>query len=217
MRFHNQHNWVLYVSDGKEEILENLNPQQINRIAEILAEKHTGSELGQYLAQCRIPDPNPNLSKTKRLYNAFAARANSDHSTNSVYQFILYCFDPAQGLSDPERYQAARLKINEVLMLVGVEVRDDGKLHKIQVAQNLSEVQRRTRDLRKKLTMFGVHHEVLVCCREEWLTADQKYLNNHVYKISSAATSKYNMLEQHAAREMIFAKEKEHLNDFLNK
>ena len=52
---------------------------------------------------------------------------------------------PAQGLNNPERYRWMRFELNQVLMLVGVEIRDDGQFYSVSKAQSLGEVQRRTK------------------------------------------------------------------------
>ncbi len=153
-------------------MFQNLAPQQIERIATIISEHYTGSQISHFLEQCRLPDPDPSLSKAKRLYNAFAAQCNIDQTSNSVYRVIQYCLQPVQGLGDLEKYTALRLSINEVLMLVGIEIRDDGKFYHIVAAQQLSEVKRRTKDLREKLTMYGAHYCVIACCKDEWLSQD---------------------------------------------
>lgn len=155
--------------------LPRLTPNQIDNIAQILGDTEkgfTGSEIGHHLAQCRIADPDPTITKRKRLYNAFAAAINESGSTNAVYQFIQYCMEPVQGLQNRERYNWMKLELNSVLMLVGVEIRDDGKFYKVAQAQTLGEVERRTKELRDKLTGYGAHAEVLKCCRDELLADD---------------------------------------------
>ncbi|HIQ83749.1 MAG TPA: TIGR02391 family protein, partial [Candidatus Pullichristensenella stercorigallinarum] len=77
-----------------------------------------------------------------------------------------------QGLNDPERYGWMRFELNQVLMLVGIEIRDDGQFYSVSKAQSLGEVQRRTKALREKLTGYGVHSAVLRCCRDELLAQD---------------------------------------------
>lgn len=131
-----------------------------------------GYEIGQNLAQCHMDDPDQGVTKWKRLYNAFCKAVNSSGSTNAIYQFIQYCMNPAQGLQNPKRYNWMRLELNMVLMLVGIEIRDDGHFYLISQAQSLGEVQRRTKELRDKLTGYGVHPEVLKCCRDELLAQD---------------------------------------------
>ena len=156
-------------------MLPTLTPNQIEQIARIMGDTvngFTGSELGHHLAQCHIGDPNPGLTKWKRLYNAFCNVVNNNGSTNAVYQFIQHCMEPAQGLQNPDRYNWMRNELNMVLMLAGVEIRDNGQFYSILQAQSLSEVQRRTKELRDKLTGYCVHSEVLKCCRDELLAED---------------------------------------------
>ena len=156
--------------------LPNLTQPQIEQIAQIIGDTNkgfTGSELSHHLAQCRMADPDPGLTKWKRLYNAFCEAVNgSGGSTNVIYQYIQHCMEPAQGLKDPDRYNWMRMELNRVLMLVGVEIRDDGNFYQVFQAKTLSEVQRRTKGLRDKLTGYGAHERVLACCKEELLAED---------------------------------------------
>lgn len=145
---------------GLPELTEN----QIERIARIIGDTQdglTGYEIGRILAQCQMEDPDPGMTKWKRLYNAFCDAVNKSRSTNNIFCFIKHCFEPAQGLNDPERYSRMRPELNAVLMLAGVEIRDDGNFYSVPQAQSLSEVQRRTKELREKLTGYGAHPEVL--------------------------------------------------------
>lgn len=152
-----------------------LSQPQIEQIAKVLGDTgngFTGSEIGHHLAQCRIPDPDPGLTKWKRLHNAFCASVNNDKSTNAVYAFLQHCFEPAQGLQNHDRYERMRLEVNRVLMFVGVEIRDDGKFYRITEAERLSEVRRRTKQLRDQLAGYHAHQYVLNCCKEELLAED---------------------------------------------
>lgn len=155
--------------------LPRLTPNQIEQIVHIMGDTDagfTGSELGHLLAQCRMGDPDPGLTKWKRLYNAFCVAVNGSGSTNIVFQFMQHCMEPAQGLNNPERYRWMRFELNKVLMLVGIEIKDDGQFYSVSKAQGLGEVQRRTKELREKLTGYGAHSEVLRCCRDELLAQD---------------------------------------------
>ena len=158
--------------------LPRLTPNQIERIARIMGDTDgderglKGFEIGHNLAQCHMDDPDQGVTKWKRLYNAFCKAVNSSGSTNAIYQFIQYCMDPAQGLQNPKRYNWMRLELNMVLMLIGIEIRDDGQFYSISQAQSLGEVQRRTKELREKMTGYGAHPEVLKCCRDELLAQD---------------------------------------------
>lgn len=155
--------------------LPRLTSNQIEQIARVIGDTEngfTGTEIGHHLAQCHMADPNPSLTKWKRLYNAFCVAVNESGSANAIFQFIQHCMEPAQGLNNIERYSIVRLELNKVLMLVGIEIKDDGQFYSVSKAQSLGEVQRRTKELRKMLTGYGVHSEVLKCCRDELLAQD---------------------------------------------
>ena len=152
-----------------------LTSAQIEQIAQVLGNTErgfTGSELGRLLTECNMRDPSPGMTKWKRLFNAFCDEVNKSGSTNTVYQFVQHCLEPARGLSDPERYSWMRVEINRVLMFVGIEIRDDGNYFRVPQAETLREVQRRTKELRDRLTGYGAHGEVLKCCKEELLAQD---------------------------------------------
>lgn len=143
----------------------------------------THSEISVGLTRLRIDDCDPKNTKWIRLYNALVNRINNTGKTNVVYGFILYCFDPARGLMDVERYHWMMSEVNRILMLSGIEIQDDGKLHKVQTAQRLSEVQQRTKELRDKLIASDAHAEALKCCREELL------VNDYFHAVHEAAKS----------------------------
>lgn len=148
---------------------------QVERICKTLGNTDnglTGFEIGRMLATLKIADVDPINTKWKRLYNALANRANSTGSINAVYGLILYCFNPARGINDGARYRWMLDEVNQVLMLSGIEVRDDGNLHKVQIAKTLDEVERRTKSLRSALVKTGAHPEVLKYCQEELLVED---------------------------------------------
>lgn len=132
----------------------------------------TGTEIGQLLAQYGFVDTDPSITKYKRLYNSFCERCNREQSCNCVYMFIQKCMDPARGINSGGVYEKRRFEVNKILMLKGIEVRDDGKFYKVEKAERLSEVERRTRDLKQKLYTYGAHSRVIACCKEELLAED---------------------------------------------
>lgn len=150
-------------------------PAQIEQICKALGDTDsglTGSEIGRMLADLGIADVDPTNTKWKRLYNALADRANHTGKTTAVYGLVLYCFDPARGLNNTVRYRWMMDEVNRALMLSGIEVHDDGQFHKIQMAKTLSEVERRTKSLRRQLLAADAHPYVLNCCNGELLARD---------------------------------------------
>ena len=59
------------------------NPQQLTAIAKILGETGgglKGTEIGYLLQDARIPDVSPDMTKWKRLFNAFVEHQNAKQS-----------------------------------------------------------------------------------------------------------------------------------------
>src|SRR6266567_808363 len=72
--------------------------QQLTAICRVLGDTESGltaTEIGRLLADCRIPDPDPTLTKWKRLFNAFAAWQNTKQLGNCVLMFISRAMNPA--------------------------------------------------------------------------------------------------------------------------
>ena len=89
----------------------------------------------------------------------FVSRVEKIIVQNCVYKFIQVCMEPARGLNTQSAYEKRRFEINRVLMLKGIEIRDDGNFYKITKAESLSEVERRTRELK-------INYHVMVHIKE---------------------------------------------------
>ena len=54
----------------------------------------TGSEIGHVLATLKIADPDPTMTKWKRLHNAFVARQNHSQNRPAILEFIRQAMKP---------------------------------------------------------------------------------------------------------------------------
>lgn len=144
--------------------------QQLEAIAKVLADTGTGltgSQIGHLLSVCQISDPNPSLTKWKRLYNALAAFQHEHHVGNHVVVFIQKAIDPVTYTSEPEVFQERRGALNGILALCGMTVGEDGKLRYVQPATTLDEVLARADRLKDLLRQRNVHADVLKYCNAE--------------------------------------------------
>lgn len=152
-------------------------PGQIEEIAKILGDTDeglTGSEIGHLLRSCGIPDTNPELTKWKRLYNAFAEVHNTKGRDNDILLFVARALEPSKYTRNEEQfYQRADL-LNRVLMFVGLEYRDDGKFHTVKSATSLSDASERAKKLLELVETRGLHPDLQQYCKAE-LTADNYY------------------------------------------
>lgn len=129
----------------------------------------TGTEIGQLLQRCSIPDPEPGITKRKRLFEALRTKQVRDDCANNVLAFVQTTLDPVRFVGNPAFYDAFRSRVNEALAFSGYHIGDNGNLTRVNEARTLGEAQERAGRLRAELTRRQVHHEVLEFCRAELL------------------------------------------------
>lgn len=130
----------------------------------------TGSEMAHLLNTCGMSDPNPDMTKRKRLYNAFVASQNARRDRNAILAFIRKTMKPERFVGNAERFERMRASLNRALAFAGLAVDATGKLIAVEAASTISDAQRRADDLRADLVRRGVHPDVLQFCRSELVT-----------------------------------------------
>jgi uncharacterized protein (TIGR02391 family) len=148
------------------------NPQHLQSIAKILADTSdglTGSEIGYLLRDSKVPDVSPDMTKWKRLFNAFVTIQNEKQIGNYVVMFINRAMNPAQYTAKPHVFNRRRDELNAVLAFCGMYVGDDGRARRAQKAENLDEALKRANRLHAALVGRSVHADVLKFCRAELL------------------------------------------------
>ena len=152
-------------------------PSELEAIAAALADTSaglSGSEIGHILSLLRMKDPDPTMTKWKRLHNAFMERQNKSGNRRAVLEFIRQAMKPARYVRQPARFEPLRTNVNRALAFSGLAIDAAGKLSNISPAQTLTEASRRAEELRADLTTRGVHPDVLRFCRAE-LVADNYF------------------------------------------
>ena len=154
------------------------NPQQLEAIARILADTGTGltgSQIAYLLRDCKIPDVSPDMTKWKRLFNAFVENQNRCQFGNHVLMFINRAMNPVTYTGSPEVFASRQAQLNSVLAFCGMAVGDDGKVRRAAQARDLDDAIARADRLHKTLATRNVHHDVLKFCRAELL--DKNYFH----------------------------------------
>jgi uncharacterized protein (TIGR02391 family) len=150
---------------------------QVEEIARILADTNDGlkgTEIEHLLEACGIPDPDPRMTKWKRLYNAFVEVHNSKGRDNDILGLIARALDPSKYTRNQDQFYERVDSLNRVLVFVGLEYRDDGKFHKEKSAMSLSDATERARKLLETVEMRGLHPDLREYCRAE-LTEDNYF------------------------------------------
>jgi uncharacterized protein (TIGR02391 family) len=127
----------------------------------------TGSEIEHILASIKMADPTPNMTKWKRLYNAFVERQNKSQNRRAILEFIRQAMKPERYAREPSRFEPLRANVNRALAFAGLAVDDTGTLLATSQAHTLPEANRRAQELRADLVTRGVHPDVLCFCRAE--------------------------------------------------
>ena len=132
----------------------------------------TGSEIGHLLASLKMNDPTPEMTKWKRLHNAFVERQNYSQNRRAIMEFIRQAMKPERFVKCPERFESMRANVNRALAFSGLAVSVDGRISSVDRASSISEAQRRADELRADLNTRGVHPDVLRFCKAELLADD---------------------------------------------
>jgi uncharacterized protein (TIGR02391 family) len=152
--------------------LPTFDAQHLTSIAKILADTGTGltgTQIGYLLQDCKIPDVTPQMTKWKRLFNAFVELQNKRQFGNHVIVFINRAMNPVQYTSMPHVFEQRQSELNAVLSFSGLYLGDDGKIRWAAKAQNLGEALQRANRLHAALSARKVHSDVLAFCRAELL------------------------------------------------
>ena len=149
-----------------------LSSGQLEALCKVLADTYsglTGSEIGHMLAQIRVTDISPTMTKWKRLYNALVERQSQDQNGDRVFAFIARAMEPARYSGRIDEYRSMVSDINITLSYLGYELREDGKFHTCKPATTLSEAEARADRMRSLLSQRNIHPDVLAFCRAELL------------------------------------------------
>jgi len=144
----------------------------LEKLCAVLADTETGltgTQIGRYLQECGIHDPEPSLTKRHRLYEALSRRQASERCANNVVGFLQAAYSPVLHTNNQPYFEQKRGEINQVLAFVGLEFLETGKVRNVEAASNLSEAAKRADKLKHLLAERGVHADVLRFCREELL------------------------------------------------
>lgn len=162
--------------------------QHLKALCDILADSSQGlteSEIRLKLGQCSIVAVDKGnrsngygyqlgLNKRDWLYNCFASEINQKRSFEAIYRFIENALDPVNFTQDEKRgkYKFLFDGVNKVLLLIGLEIQENGKIREVVKAETLDEVDRRVKSLEQKLSDRNIHPEVKKYCIRDYMQKD---------------------------------------------
>ena len=179
----------------------------LERISRVLGDTEngiTGSEIGNTLKQCRIPDTDPTFTKWQRLFNALVHYQNKSTSGNHVVGFIHKSIDPVLYTNIPEKFRWFRDELNPVLSFSGLGINENGKVTWAKKAKNLDEALARKNRIQTELERRSAHPEVLNYCTEELMRGSSfhavfeamKGISSRMRSLSNLTSDGANLVEE---------------------
>ena len=140
----------------------------IEAVCRILGDAVVGSQIPNLIAPLKAPEAagEERNTKWKRLFNAVVVAQNRQCDGHPLLKLVRDVMQPVRFATSAE-FEAVRSSVNERLLLSGFQVRDDGKVARVQAAPTLAEAERRADALRAELARRDVHPDVLHFCRAE--------------------------------------------------
>lgn len=167
-------------------VIKSFNLSVLESIAKILgdtSEGLTGSEISKYLYECSIDDPEPNMTKWKRLFSALSVKQTKDQCSNNIVFFVQHVMNPARHYDNLDWFTDTKYRLNQVLSFEGLFLGEDGSVISSKKATTISEAAARASRLKEKLVSRNVHPDVLKFCREELL------VDNYFHAVFEATKS----------------------------
>ncbi len=140
-------------------------------LADALADAATHSTLLGLFHEADITEVGnvEGLSKPKRIYNAIAEKQNKWGTGNFAVKFTQIALKPHRYLNDPQKHEAIRERVNQVLAFKGIYFNQEAAVQFTQNATTIIEAKERAHRLKAELERRNVHPDVLTFCREELL------------------------------------------------
>jgi len=141
--------------------------EQLSNILGDTSSGLTGGEIGRYLAECGIRDPDPRMTKRTRLFAALCQKQETDGCANNVCAFIQRVMSPVLHVNSPGYFDSVQAALNGVLAFEGLRLNDEGKIVQATRFTTIPEAEAAASRLRRALLARAVHSDVLRFCRPE--------------------------------------------------
>lgn len=159
--------------------------QRLRNLASHFVGKMTHSKINDYLLRCGIdnlgiPSKTYNngmyyttgTNKSDKLYNSFANELNKSKSTSKIERFIEAAYDPTNYNGDKSMFEQDLNELNKLLIMMGVQLNNQGKIEVVKQAKTIDEVEQRLNSLLDEFHRRKLHNEILKYCKKEYLQSN---------------------------------------------
>jgi uncharacterized protein (TIGR02391 family) len=145
----------------------------------------TGGEIGKFLPEVGIIDTDPEITKWKRIYNAFVNYQNKSNISNNILKFINKSMNPARYIGNNEKFEDLRFELNKRLSFIGLEFQANGKFKPTTSTTTISQAEQKANRLKSKLEQRNAHKKIFEYCKSELLS--ENYFHSVFEAVKSIA------------------------------
>lgn len=133
----------------------------------------TGTDISRYLQQTQIEDYSPNITKWKRLFNAFVYYQIENRCCNAILNFCKLYFQPTRFVNcNKFLYESQRAEANRLLGFCGFGISERGGITKCSQVRTIPEAEERANSLKLELQARNTHQQIFRFCTPEFLSDD---------------------------------------------
>lgn len=126
-----------------------------------------GRDITNLLKKASLPATPESNTKWKRLYDSFTQFQNEENTSNNILLFIKHALAPTAFTEHVAEYQDMVGRTNKILAFSGLELQEDGQIHRVDKAGNIYEAISRAQHLKNQLKLRNVHNDILLSAEDE--------------------------------------------------
>ncbi len=146
--------------------------QIIEGAANILADAGSGSDITNIFSDLGMIDNSGESTKWRRIRYVLCNAQRQDGVAVKFVMFVRKMLSPVRFRNDPNRLKQLIDDINNVLIFAGLKFEENGDFVAIQMAESISDAEKKVSSIRRKLIDRGAHSETLRYCTAELIGND---------------------------------------------
>lgn len=159
------------------------NYKDLEALSNVLSKEMTGSEITKAFELTGFTDISNSSeqfgysykigdNKQNRIFKNFVNEYNKSGSDLKIIKFIEYVVSPSKYVDNKKKFDELVDSLNKVLLFMGCDIENDGKIHIARKAKTIDDVLNRVDTLKSELKKRNIHFQILKYCSKEYLAND---------------------------------------------
>lgn len=144
---------------------------QFENLSKAIGNMVSGTQITRLFTVCGLHDiDGEGFTKYKRIYDSFAYELNNNKSDAKIINFLESIFDLTNFNNDSLRFNQERNELNSILIYLGCQINEQGKMVQTEAANTINEALTRLNVLQLELQKRNIHSSVMKYCSKEYLS-----------------------------------------------